>query len=139
MPENDVNIFAEWIKIIHVNLEANNGSTILPLNIDQGSTLDYSDLPLPKKDGYLFDDWFLDSDLTVKYNAGVYKFNSDTKLYAKYSSINEENTKIYSTDEKILLNQNTNFDIELYSDIELTNENINDYINILVCKSSLGK
>ena len=130
MPENDVNIFAEWIKIIHVNLEANNGSTILPLNIDQGSTLDYSDLPLPKKDGYLFDDWFLDSDLTVKYNAGVYKLNSDTKLYAKYSSINEENTKIYSTDEKILLNQNTNFNIELYSDIELTNENINDYINI---------
>lgn len=129
VPNNDVNIIAEWVKIINVTLETNNNQTVTSLNIDQGSTLDYSDLPLPEKQGSIFEDWYLDTDLSVRYNAGVYKFNTDTSLFAKYTSIIDNSKINHSSSSKVLINQDTNFNINIYSDIELTNDNINSYVN----------
>ena len=48
----------EIAKSLGLNLETNNGLTTLPLNIDQGSSLDYSDLPIPKKQGYFSENGF---------------------------------------------------------------------------------
>ncbi|HKL94986.1 MAG TPA: InlB B-repeat-containing protein, partial [Haploplasma sp.] len=81
MPAQNITLYAKWNpKIIIVNYVLNNGT-------DDLVTYQYADteLLIPTYEGYVFDGWYLDSDLTTEYtNTNYPTFN--TSLYAKWLS-----------------------------------------------------
>nr|WIF89110.1 InlB B-repeat-containing protein [Acholeplasma laidlawii] len=82
MPAQNITLYAKWNpKIIIVNYVLNNGT-------DDLVTYQYADteLLIPTYEGYVFDGWYLDSDLTTEYtNTNYPTFN--TSLYAKWNII----------------------------------------------------
>ncbi|ANY67551.1 hypothetical protein BBD42_14520 [Paenibacillus sp. BIHB 4019] len=64
-----------------LTFESNGGSAVTTLTVPQGEAL--SKLPVPTKDGFIFQGWFRDSDLSLIFAEGS-SVTADTKLYAKY-------------------------------------------------------
>ena len=59
-------------------------------------------LPTPIKEGYTFDAWYFDSDLTNEYTSSkVYKSDYYIELFAKYS-INEYSVNFHISDTEII-------------------------------------
>ncbi|MFC4305212.1 InlB B-repeat-containing protein [Cohnella boryungensis] len=64
-----------------LKFESNGGTEIADQKVRQGKAL--NQLPAPAKEGYIFQGWFRDSDLSLIFAEGS-TVTSDTKLYAKY-------------------------------------------------------
>lgn len=64
-----------------LSFESNGGTEIAAQTVRQGEVL--SRLPAPSKEGYIFQGWFRDSDLSLIFAEGS-TVHADTKLYAKY-------------------------------------------------------
>ncbi len=64
-----------------LTFESNGGTEIADQKVRQGKAP--SHLPAPAKEGYIFQGWFRDSDLSLIFAEGS-PVNADTKLYAKY-------------------------------------------------------
>ena len=93
----DIDLYDSWVDkntYIHINYEddsANSYSFEPTTVLIEGS--EYY-LPYPKKEGYFFNGWYLDTDYTKR----VYKIDdtihSDVTLYAKYSKKTKANTYV---------------------------------------------
>ncbi|WP_162309378.1 InlB B-repeat-containing protein [Cohnella abietis] len=75
-----------------LTFESNGGTEIADQKVRQGKAL--SRLPAPAKEGYIFQGWFRDSDLSLIFAEGS-TVTADTKLYAKY--IDSVNNAVQST------------------------------------------
>jgi uncharacterized repeat protein (TIGR02543 family) len=64
-----------------MTFESNGGSEIAEQKVQQGKAL--SKLPVPVKEGYIFQGWFQDSELSLIFAEGS-TVNADMTLYAKY-------------------------------------------------------
>ncbi|OME91200.1 InlB B-repeat-containing protein [Paenibacillus sp. FSL K6-1122] len=65
-----------------LTFESNGGTAVAAQTVRKGQVL--NNLPAPTKEGYIFQGWFADSDLSLIFASGS-TLNADTKLYAKYT------------------------------------------------------
>ncbi|KAA8753884.1 InlB B-repeat-containing protein, partial [Paenibacillus sp. UASWS1643] len=65
-----------------LTFESNGGTPVDAQKVRKGQAL--STLPAPTKEGYIFQGWFVDSDLSLIFASGT-TLTADTKLYAKYT------------------------------------------------------
>lgn len=79
-----------------LTFESNGGTAIEPQKVRNDEAL--NNLPVPTKEGSIFQGWFADKELTLIFASGS-TLTSDTKLYAKYTDRVEkvvQNTPSYS-------------------------------------------
>ncbi|WP_179218642.1 InlB B-repeat-containing protein [Saccharibacillus sp. O23] len=79
-----------------LTFESNGGTTIEPQKVRNGEAL--NNLPVPMKEGFIFQGWFADKELTLIFANGS-ALTADTKLYAKYTDSVEkvvQNTPSYA-------------------------------------------
>lgn len=81
----DITLYAGWealeLEEFTVSFETNGGNTIEPVNVLDGGLITLP--PLPTKDGFIFDGWFTDIDLTVAFVAST-PVTADMTLYVKW-------------------------------------------------------
>ncbi|WKL05048.1 InlB B-repeat-containing protein [Paenibacillus amylolyticus] len=65
-----------------LTFDSNGGSAVAAQAVRKGQVL--NNLPAPIKEGYIFQGWFTDSDLSLIFASGS-TLTADTKLYAKYT------------------------------------------------------
>ncbi|WP_340028035.1 InlB B-repeat-containing protein [Paenibacillus sp. FSL H7-0940] len=65
-----------------LTFESNGGTAVAAQTVRKGQVL--NNLPAPTKEGYIFQGWFVDSDLSLIFASGT-TLTADTKLYAKYT------------------------------------------------------
>ncbi len=70
-------------KNFSLSFETNGGTYVAGQTVPYGSTVDLSEIEDPTKNGYEFDGWYLDKDLTQAAGTTV-KVETDTILYAKW-------------------------------------------------------
>ena len=108
MPNRDVILYAKWNKSIYqVMFNTNGGSSIATQEVEyQDNATEPAD---PTKNGYTFDGWYSDSELTTPYNfnSGV---TSSIILYAKWRAVEYEIT--YSLDGGTASGNPTSYTIE---------------------------
>ena len=77
---------------IVINFETNGGSTIESIVIEDSSSFT---MPTnPTKDGYSFDGWYLDENLTDTFDIGNITDSSEITLYAKWEEDTELTTRL---------------------------------------------
>ena len=77
----------EKIEKYKVIFDTNEGSTVAEQSVEKGAAV--TEPEEPKKDGYKFDGWFTDKELTAKYDFSQ-KVEKDLTLYAKWVKAEEE-------------------------------------------------
>jgi uncharacterized repeat protein (TIGR02543 family) len=83
-----ITLKARWVQAVTVTFNTNGGSAINPIAVAVGSGVDPSKYR-PSKDGYVFDGWYTNAELTI--SAGNYQptVSTDITLYAKWTSTSE--------------------------------------------------
>ena len=83
---SDHTLYAKWkAKTIKVSFETNGGNTISSQNVTYDST--YGTLPVPSKENYAFEGWYLEQGFINKVNSSsVVKVANAHTLYAKYNA-----------------------------------------------------
>ena len=78
-------LYAKWnAKKIKVNFETNSENTIEPIEVTYNET--YGTLPVPTKENYIFEGWYLEQELINKVDDNtLVKTSSNHTLYAKYN------------------------------------------------------
>ena len=85
--ESDLTLYAKWTKNaaatekVTVTFNTNGGSSIVPVEVDKGSTVD--EPTAPTLDGYTFDGWYTDEALTNAFSFAT-PITTTTTLYAKW-------------------------------------------------------
>ena len=85
--ESDLTLYAKWTKNaattekVTVTFNTNGGSSIVPVEVDKGSTV--AEPATPSLDGYTFDGWYTDEALTNAFNFAT-PITTTTTLYAKW-------------------------------------------------------
>ncbi len=74
-------LYAKWSQIFGVWFETNCGIWVDHMDAEEGSTL--SSLPSPKRNGYVFDGWYKDEELTQPFDTTT-KVESTIVVYAKW-------------------------------------------------------
>ncbi|QTH40696.1 InlB B-repeat-containing protein [Cohnella sp. LGH] len=77
----NITLYAKWLAHYTVSFDSKGGSAVAAQTVREGEAL--SKLPAPAKEGYIFQGWFRDSDLSLIFAEGS-SVTEDTKLYAKY-------------------------------------------------------
>lgn len=65
----DMTLFAKWIvqeNACVISFETNGGAELNPVYVEKGETV--SSLPTPEKEGFEFDAWYMDANLSVKFD-----------------------------------------------------------------------
>ncbi len=83
-------------------------------------------LPTPEREGYIFAGWYKDENFTIQYN-GEELTENETTLYAKWLEIEKTNNETHSG---IEIGVDTDFSFTVESEKKLTNDNINENIEI---------
>lgn len=92
-------LYAKWtINSYKITLNSNGGNAVYKANVNHGSQI--GSLPSPRKSGYTFMGWYLNSSLTTKLPAG-YIIKGNTTLYAKWLSSNATLKKIKPSTSKL--------------------------------------
>lgn len=85
MPSYDFTVYAKWTAIIYtISFESNGGSSVE--SISQAYGTEVSAPSDPTKDGYDFNGWYADSDLTIPYVFSTMP-NDNITLYASWTEI----------------------------------------------------
>ena len=71
-----------------IKLELNNGEEALEIGVDEDGIVAVPDAP--KKEGFKFDGWYSDSELTERWDFLTSKADEDTVLYAKWDSLPDD-------------------------------------------------
>jgi len=77
----DLTLYAKWVEQFTVIFESNGGTAFAMRTVLDGRTID--SLPVPTKDGYLFQGWFKDSEFTRAFSENS-PVTADMTVYAKY-------------------------------------------------------
>lgn len=72
---------------IYVTLNTDGGNNLGKIEVEEGQP---TALPVPTKEGYLFEGWYLEDETKI---VGSYKFTKETTLHAKWTEITSD-TKI---------------------------------------------
>ncbi|WP_145407642.1 InlB B-repeat-containing protein [Paenibacillus xylanexedens] len=67
---------------LNVLFETNGGNVLDHLSVAHDTKL--TELPIPTKEGYTFDGWYRDMELTIKWDITKDRVTKDAKLYAKW-------------------------------------------------------
>ncbi|WNR45164.1 InlB B-repeat-containing protein [Paenibacillus roseipurpureus] len=83
----DTTLYAKWTQIKYiVTFDSNGGELVSKLNIDYG--LKITPVPTaPKKENFIFDAWYKDSDRTMLWNFATDAVLGDTTLYANWTPV----------------------------------------------------
>ena len=83
---NKITLYAVWeLNKYTVTFNANGGNmSLMETIVNHGETL--GTIESPKKEGYSFDAWYIDSKLTIKFDIKT-KITSNMTLFAKYTKI----------------------------------------------------
>ncbi len=112
-----------------VQFVTNGGGKIESIEVAKGTVLSQTDLPVPSKQGELFLAWYTDQALTTPYwNLPI---ESDMTLYASYLQPTDDAT-VNELVESVIPFASTDFSVTVRSSIELTGENIGQYILLTV-------
>ena len=80
--EKYTDVYARWSDVCSISFEVDGGSSIAPATVKYGTKV--SKPSVPTKEGYIFDNWYIDSDRTA-----VFDFNTaitaSITLYAKWN------------------------------------------------------
>lgn len=78
-------LYAKWnTKTIKVSFETNNGNIIESIEVTYNGT--YGNLPVPTKENYIFEGWYLEQEFINKIDSNtIVETISDHVLYAKYN------------------------------------------------------
>jgi uncharacterized repeat protein (TIGR02543 family) len=79
---SDVTLYAKWVQGYTVTFETNSTWNISNIYIKEGAKITRP--TDPKKQGYIFVNWYLDIELTIIIDFNNYVVNSDVTLYAKW-------------------------------------------------------
>ena len=85
----EITAYAKWLSINYIiRFDSNGGETCEDLFVDNINT----ELPQPKKAGYIFDGWYVDSNLEAKFSTQlpIELTNNQITIYAKW----ERNLKV---------------------------------------------
>ncbi len=107
------------------------GSEIEDITVQKDAIVPLEILPTPEKDGYRFDEWYLDVDLTQPFSSSLGSFSADTVLYAKYNEITHRKMSWEDTSETALMDQPT--DVALTIDtggLALSDSNLGNYLTV---------
>lgn len=84
MPEENITLYAKWAEIITITFNSNGGSQIAAHTDEFGARVSESSDPI--REGYTFDGWYTDQDLTNIYIFTTMPVQNIT-LYAKWNPI----------------------------------------------------
>lgn len=90
---SDMTLYAKWIapdKVCTVTFETNGGNKVDPMKVEKGYALSY--LPVPEKEGFVFDGWYKEPSFTTQYEIGT-KVNADITLYAKWKAESDDTVR----------------------------------------------
>lgn len=88
MPTNNLTLYAKWTLLTHsIVFHSNGGSSVATITADAGSEIVIPDDPV-RDDGYHFEGWYSNEELTESYTLSTTMPSEDVDLYAKW----EENT-----------------------------------------------
>jgi len=87
---SNISLHAKWEQIISnsflVTFETNGGNPIFPIQVVNGQTI--TSLPdAPQKTDMLFDSWYTDRELTIKFDQSKTIITGPTTLYAKWKDL----------------------------------------------------
>ncbi len=112
-----------------ITFVSNGGNEIEPMTVEKGTVLSQTDLPVPSKRGVMFLTWNKDEALTTPYWDDP--IESDMTLYASYIEPTND-AKIGELEESVISYAKTDFSVSVCSSIELTNDNIGNYVVLTV-------
>ncbi len=112
-----------------VTFVTNGGKELEAMKVDDGTVLPQSELPVPSKQGEMFLAWYLDEALTEPY--WDTPIERDTVLYASYLKPTDT-AKTNELVESVIPYAQTDFSVTVCSSVELTNENIGQYVILTV-------
>ena len=109
---NDVTIYAKWLRILNVSFNTNGGSNLGSLSLNENSRLSITDITIPLRTNHVFDGWFLDEELTIL-APSVITVEDNLTLHSKWIRLNSIvfNTNQGSPVETITLEENTSLDL----------------------------
>lgn len=87
---SDITLYAKWVapdKVCTVTFETNGGNKVDPMKVEKGCALSY--LPVPEKEGFVFDGWYKEPSFTTQYEIGT-KVDADITLYAKWKAESDD-------------------------------------------------
>ncbi len=90
---------------ITVSFDTMGGDAVDSIELTPGTALTIKELPIAYKSGYIFSEWYLDSELKTPFTSSDGVFNSDTTLYASYTEQTVKQINWTDTAETSLLEQ----------------------------------
>ncbi len=112
-----------------VSFVTNGGKEIEAREVEKGTVLAQTELPVPSKRGDMFLAWYTDEALTTPYwDAPV---ESDMTLYASYVQP-VDNTTVNELVETVIPYADVDFSVTVRSTIELTEENLGEHVALTV-------
>lgn len=82
--ENDITLYAKWIKVFNISFETNGHGSNVEVIKDVLSIP--KDLPVLEEEGYTFEGWYFDEKFDTEAKAGM-NIDKNTTLYAKWEEI----------------------------------------------------
>lgn len=79
----DITVYAKWTQKHKISFESNGGGVFEPVYTLED--IDIDTLPIPKKQGFNFENWYLDSKFTKIFDGNG--IDKDIVLYAKYNNV----------------------------------------------------
>ena len=83
---SDIILYSKWLQIFTVTFATNGGSTVAEQPVVEGDLV--TEPEPPTLEGYDFEGWYRDEDLTIAWNFGNDYVTKDTTLYADWELIN---------------------------------------------------
>ena len=83
--DEDTTVYAKWAKVNTVTFNSNGGSTVEPIKVESGSTIEAPSQPT--KQGFKFAGWYKEATFTNKFNFENTEINNDITLYAKWNAV----------------------------------------------------
>lgn len=95
-PNSNITLYAQWsINQYTISFITNGGSAIDPITQDYNANTSQPDDPT--KDGYIFDGWYSDSELTTAYTFSTMSLENIT-LYAQWDAMDWSDIELYLSD-----------------------------------------
>lgn len=82
--EEDIILYAKWVRGFTVSFNTDGGSAVVPMTIDENDVLELSQLPTPIKTDSLFAGWYTDSSFSTKLTES-FVISEDIILYARWT------------------------------------------------------
>lgn len=125
-PNDDIDLYAKWIRTYTVTFDTRGGNNIDNIRgVEEGSQINLDDY-IPERAGYIFDGWYIDDN---RYS-GNYTVTSDVTFYAKWNEETNYQYALYNGDPSEFngnLTKLTEEQIQAMNSNRLTLENLSGF------------